>query len=427
MYDKWFQANGPIIFYTGNEGPVELFADNLGQAWKLAEALHGVVVFAEHRFFGDSMPCGPDSFAHCPQYLGVQQALADFNALALHLRHHYSASAVVTIGGSYGGLLAGWMRMKYPATIAAAIASSAPYHALSPTYDRPTYWAAVTNDTMFGVPSSGRPDLCAVNVNRSLALLKQLLETDAGQKVISHAMNLCPSTTRLTFEHIGNVVQATLNLLAMADYPFPSHFFAGSASRPLPPRPLGAACDYLRAANVSDTQSLLGALSDAVLLFINATGDVPCLNATGNPYALGSAWEYLVCVDRLAHSMPFYNADGWPNDMFWRQPVYDRNRTASYCERHYDVVPRFGWIDSAFGTPSEFAAAGYSHIIFVNGKLDPWHTGGVLSNLTTTLVSLFGDDTAHHEDLFWPHPLDTPSVLKIRQQEQELLKSWLGL
>lgn len=57
-------------------------------------------------------------------YLTSEQALADFVDVIFHVKnyhHHYSLAerknAVVAFGGSYGGMLAAWMRMKYPAVI----------------------------------------------------------------------------------------------------------------------------------------------------------------------------------------------------------------------------------------------------------------------------------------------------------------------
>lgn len=44
------------------------------------------------------------------------QALADYAALITDLKHEWKSpdSAVIGFGGSYGGMLASWFRMKYP-------------------------------------------------------------------------------------------------------------------------------------------------------------------------------------------------------------------------------------------------------------------------------------------------------------------------
>ena len=76
-YDK---KNGPVIFYAGNEGDVWTFFHNSGfMTTTLAEKFGALVVFAEHRYYGKSMPFGDKSFEkHNLKYLTVEQAMMDY-------------------------------------------------------------------------------------------------------------------------------------------------------------------------------------------------------------------------------------------------------------------------------------------------------------------------------------------------------------
>lgn len=126
-----------------------------GFMWEIAEEFGALLVFAEHRYYGESMPYGSESFEDRARlgYLTSQQALADYVDLITYLRHNGSYAAkqhrqlygagniyddtraltdavgdvnatdsidsnpVIAFGGSYGGMLAAWFRIKYPAIV----------------------------------------------------------------------------------------------------------------------------------------------------------------------------------------------------------------------------------------------------------------------------------------------------------------------
>jgi len=123
---------GPILFYTGNESPVTDYWKASGLITQvLAPRLGGLLIFAEHRYFGESLPFGNvTSFQNGKiNYLSPEQALADY-AHFLHrfktvLRPEAQECPVVAFGGSYGGMLTAWFRMKYPNVVIGGLASSA--------------------------------------------------------------------------------------------------------------------------------------------------------------------------------------------------------------------------------------------------------------------------------------------------------------
>jgi len=89
-----------------------------------------LVVFGEHRYFGESWPF-PKKIAFnttANRFLTVEQAMMDYVELIKHIRYTYNAidRACIVFGGSYGGMLAAWLRMKFPSTFQGALASSAP-------------------------------------------------------------------------------------------------------------------------------------------------------------------------------------------------------------------------------------------------------------------------------------------------------------
>eukprot|EP00392_Amoebophrya_sp_AT5.2_P005940 g5950.t1 len=163
VYDKfWSPASpGPILFYLGGEGSVENFYDSTSVLFtSLGPSLGGLLFFAEHRYYGTSIvereillgggggvKTGSAQMKKEQSLLTVEQALADFAGI-LHWfstkmakrvggggeqvvggrlqRRETRPLSVFLFGGSYGGMLAGWFRVKYPHLSHGAVLSSAP-------------------------------------------------------------------------------------------------------------------------------------------------------------------------------------------------------------------------------------------------------------------------------------------------------------
>ncbi|KAL4144176.1 hypothetical protein QTP88_006399 [Uroleucon formosanum] len=415
MNDKYWNVNkGPIFFYTGNEGRIEDFCDNTGFMWEISREFEALVVFAEHRYYGESMPYGMNSFDDKLKlsYLTSQQAMADFVDLIKYLRNGALSvgrrpNPVFAFGGSYGGMLAAWFRIKYPATVEGAIASSAPiwqFTGMTPCND----FFKVTSSVYRNASAE-----CGLTISTSWNTIDKVTESDSGKMWLTENWKLCES-----LESSGDVAQLkywATNVyvaLAMVNYPYEANFLA-----PLPANPIKEVCKSMRDHTEYD-KTLLMSVFNGLSVYFNYTGSAKCLNlSSAFSDDIMKGWGYQACTEMI---MPLCTKGG-EDDIFEAYP-WDFEGYVEYCENRYGVKPTTDDVEKQYGGKNLKAA---SNIIFSNGLLDPWSSGGVLKSISSSVRALLIPDGAHHLDLRASHKNDTSSVIRARKTIKHWISKWI--
>eukprot|EP00939_MAST-03C_sp_MAST-3C-sp1_P002189 g2189.t1 len=401
--------------------------------WENAELLGALLVFGEHRYYGETLPFGPiENVSNSDlKYLSVEQALADHAALVAHVKASVpgaSDSKVVAIGGSYGGMQSSWARMKYPDTFDGAIAGSAPILAFDNASKGNTakragpfsYWKIVTDDATEAFGSAPR---CASNVRNSWEAMDRLFATgESGRRKIRDRLSLCePPRSDSDLFAIKVYMQMAFDSMAMGNFPFPSSYLANGVAV-LPAFPFRAACDYLAGDFADNDEALVEALGHAAAVFNNASKQVLCFEPPTDAEYDG-IWDYLWCTETLCQET-YFGRNG-VDDMFWPL-AYSENGVNAHCKAKYNVTPSYDKIADEFKGLA--GVRNSSNIVFSNGRFDPWRSGGVTSvnDSARSLWSIEITNGAHHVDLMFRTDADTEDITRARAFELEKIKEWIA-
>lgn len=416
----WCGKNCPILFYTGNEGDIEMFANNTGFMWENAGRLSAMLVFAEHRYYGQSMPF-PDidptvispKQAHKLRFLSSEQALADFARLIFALKNKlYDAkqSPVIALGGSYGGMLSAWLRMKYPQTIVGALAGSAPTMQFANTkYDCAAFNQIVTKDF------EGYSTNCSKSIAESWRVMRAFANSSSGQSALRAAFNLCPAS-KLDIETLISLLTDIWVNMAMTDYASKASFLSV-----MPEYPIKHACGFLAEDPLQlEPRVLVERISKASQIFTNYTGKLTCLDLeekTHDPMEV--MWDFQSCTEMV---MPICS-DGI-NDMFEPQP-FDVKTFVKGCKQTWNVTTQVNKVAIEYGLDENLPSA--SNIIFSYCTRDPWSAGSPQLSIPEREVHAIRiEGVCHHEDLRASSPNDQQPVKEARELEINIISNWIG-
>jgi len=142
--------------------------------------------------------------------------------------------AVIAFGGSYGGMLAAWMRMKYPQHVQGALASSAPVLWFEGKIN-PNSFTQIASKVIKQMGGKQCYDL----YHDGFYSLTTMKEDSQRYQKLHDIFNLCKVPT--TSKEIGQLIDTlsdSIGTMAMVNYPYPTNFINN-----LPAWPQQYACE----------------------------------------------------------------------------------------------------------------------------------------------------------------------------------------
>ncbi|CAN1252765.1 Lysosomal Pro-X carboxypeptidase [Linum perenne] len=342
----WGGPGAPIFVLLGAEAPLRFnsTAPN-GFVVDFSSRFNSLLVYIEHRYYGESIPFNSRSTLG---YFNSQQAIADYAEIILHVKEQFNAgdSPVIVFGGSYGGMLATWFRLKYPHIAIGALASSAPILYFDDITPQDGYYNVVTKDF------KDASETCYQTIRKSWVELDELASKPDGLLNLSQKFKTCLplKDVSLLKDSIGDM-------------------YARAAQYNTPPTyPVDKICKAIDGASENDT---LGKIFAAIVAY---QGIKKCyINEPVEPSETNVGWGWQECSEMV---MPI----GYGNlsTLFYSTDAFNLTEFTDTCISLYGVPPRPHWVTTYYGGHSikRILKRFGSNIIFSNGLKDPYSSGG---------------------------------------------------
>uniref|UniRef100_A0A7N0UQQ9 Lysosomal Pro-X carboxypeptidase n=1 Tax=Kalanchoe fedtschenkoi TaxID=63787 RepID=A0A7N0UQQ9_KALFE len=288
--------------------------------------------------------------------------------------------------------MAAWMRLKYPHVVLGALASSAPILYFDHIIPQDAFYAVVSKD--FKDVSQNCHDV----IKKSWSEMDRLSLEKNGLLLLSQAFNTC--------RELKSVEELKSRL---------ADFYVVAAQYDLYPIP--DICKSVDQAwkQSNNTLKCLRAALDAIF-------GTDCFSLDYSIYSheTEEGWDWQTCSEMV---MPLGSSN---ETMFYPNPFILANFSDS-CMRKYGVRPKADWIISYFGGQDiKLVLKRFgSNIIFSNGLIDPYSSGGVLEDLSDTLVALKAQQGSHCFDLYPASGNDPEWLVKIKAEEVKIVAAWL--
>ncbi len=409
--DRYFNrsSGGPVILYVGAEMGLAQGAVEYGSYVQVAQKLGGIVVAAEHRFYGYSVPNGENPLSlENLRYLSSEQSLNDLADLIKVIQARYSLNnqdnPVISFGCSYGANLAAWSRIKYPHLVQAAVSSSGPVEASAKFAAAASMIPKYFSDPKYG----GSPE-CLDGIAKSFKQIIELLDSGDREGELQEAFSSC---NRITLEEdkrafIMNLGSQLIQL--MMDH----GQLLGIYTMCIPMVNRTDLLEWKRFA-----VPFASGQSEHCIDF-SYSKNLESLKVESNTLDIERQWMYQSCSE-------FGYFQDCTDNCILPKKYFNSNYSADLCSSLFGID--YAQVEkNVFQTNEKYGGnhlAG-SRIIFVNGLVDPWSRLSVLSDLSSDLIAITIANGSHCIDEEGIGPFPYPVANAARKETFEILSRWL--
>ncbi|WCJ41653.1 Serine carboxypeptidase S28 family protein [Euphorbia peplus] len=292
-------------------------------------------------------------------------------------------------------MLASWFRMKYPHIVIGSLASSAPILYFGDITPQDGYQQLVSKDFMNSSKS------CYNTIKQSWAQIDRMGAKPNGLLDLGNMFNVCNplNSSQELKDYLAELYMSS------AQYDNPPDYFVENLCKAIDGAPPGT--------------DILGRIVAGV--YANTFYGGGC-NEVDDAPLYGTTWELQVCTELIEVIGVVDN-----NTMFEISP-FDLKSFIKSCQQVFGVTPRPHWAPIEFGAHNVKSALGNfaSNIIFSNGLRDPWSSGGILEDISDSIVAIHTDQGAHCLDVLSPTPNDPEWLVEQREKEIKVIAAWLA-
>ncbi|KAL3828521.1 hypothetical protein ACJIZ3_017323 [Penstemon smallii] len=395
-------SNSPIFAFFGAEEPLDDDFDFIGFLSDNAPSFKALQVYIEHRYYGESIPYGSIDEAMKNEtirgHFNSAQAMADYAKVLLHVKEKFSAhnSPIIVIGGSYGGMLASWFRLKYPHIALGALASSAPI----------LYFDNITtpHNGYYSIVSKvfkGTSENCYKTIQKSWSEIDKVASKTNGLAFLSRKFKTC--------SHLNNSFE-------LQDY-LDSIYTEAAQYNLQPNDSVKMVCDGIDGTKGND---VLGRIFRGVISY---KGKYDCYdtNEYNYPSQTTVGWHWQTCSEMVMPIGVEKNGTMFPTSPF------NLHHFTNQCMGLYGVPPRPHWITTYYGGHDiKLVLRRFgSNIIFSNGLKDPYSGGGVLKDISGSVLAVTTVNGSHCMDILYATKTDPEWLVMQRKEEIRIIKGWI--